>query len=89
MQIFFLRIYWQFCDAVAAFRLGFICNKDKKQPIALLQWAVQTVKEPREGSEGRTPPIFDPFLATCAAETEPLRSKGFLSPFAARGAVGS
>ena len=39
--------------------------------------------------EGRSPLTVNPFLATCAAETEPLRSKGFLSPFAARGAVGS
>jgi len=49
----------------------------------------QTVEKPLEVSEGRSPLIAKPKPATCAAVSEPLRSKGFLSPFAARGAVGS
>ena len=51
--------------------------------------AVQTVEIPLEVSEGRSPLIVNPKPVTCAVVSEPLRSKGFLSPFAARGAVGS
>ena len=50
---------------------------------------IQTVKEVPEVSEGRSPPIVNPKPAACTVVSEPLRSKGFLSPFAARGAVGS
>ena len=49
----------------------------------------RNVEKPLEVSEGRSPLIAKPKPATCAAVSEPLRSKGFLSPFAARGAVGS
>ena len=49
----------------------------------------QTAEKTLEVSEGRSPLIAKPKPATCAAVSEPLRSKGFLSPFAARGAVGS
>ena len=46
-------------------------------------------KKSPEVSEGRSPPIVNPKPAACTVVSEPLRSKGFLSPFAARGAVGS
>ncbi len=42
-----------------------------------------------EALEGRSPLTFNPKPATCAVVSEPLRSKGFLSPFAVRRAVGS
>ena len=53
------------------------------------QPAPQSVKEVPEVSEGRSPPIANPKPSACTVVSEPLRSKGFLSLFAARGAVGS
>ena len=49
----------------------------------------EAVEKVPEVSEGRSPLIANPKPATCAVVSEPLRSKGFLSPFAARRAVGS
>ena len=46
-------------------------------------------KNPSEVSEGRSPLIANPKPAACTVVSEPLRSKGFLSPFAARRAEGS
>jgi len=60
-----------------------------KAPSAFQQRALQTVEKPMEVLEGRSPPIAKPKPATCAVVSEPLRSKEFLSPFAARRAKGS
>ena len=51
--------------------------------------AFKLSKNPLEVSEGRSPLIANPKPAACTVVSEPLRSKGFLSPFAARGAEGS
>ena len=44
----------------------------KGQP---LQAAPQTVEKPQGGSEGRSPPSNNPNPATCAVDSEALRSK--------------
>jgi len=63
--------------------------ENNKKPLRMQNTTVQTVKEVSEVSEGRSPPIVHPKPAACTVVSEPLRSKGFLSPFAARGALGS
>ncbi len=60
-----------------------LCKKQLPQSRKLLQ------TEALEVSGGRSPPIVNPKPATCAVVSEPLRSKGFQSPFAARRAEGS